>query len=144
MEPAGWDPKGQADGLHAWRRHYEASLTLSGSVLAVVNALLAFEVLSVNEDTNTILALGVLNLAMILTWVSVARRAEARASRWALKARRIEREVLKVPDRFSLWNEAPEGGSPSWIAVGVSLVGFAVFWAAIMGYAFWATYLHRL
>ncbi len=144
MEPPApsWDPVHQSRELNAWQRHQEASLTLSGAALALVNALLAFEVLSVNEDTNTFLVLGALNLAMILSWVIIARRAAARTARWAMKARRIEREILRVPDRLSLWNEAPEGGLPAWIAVGGVLVGFAVLWVGLMGYAFWVTYLH--
>ena len=143
MEPSTseWDPKEQSRELNAWQRHEEASLTLSGAVLGLVNAILAFEVLSVNEDTNTFLVVGGLNLAMILSWIVIARRAAEREARWAMKARRIEREILRVPDRLSLWNEAPEGGLPAWIAVGAVLVGFAVLWVGLMAYAFWFTYL---
>lgn len=142
MEPAAWDPRVQADELHSWQRHYETSLTTSGALLALVSALLAFEVLSVNEDTNTFLVLGALNVAMILSWIVVARRAAARADRWAMKARQIEREVLRVPERYSLWNASPEGGLPAWIAPGAALIGFLVLWVGLMAYAFWATYLH--
>ncbi|HYM40917.1 MAG TPA: hypothetical protein VEY12_12385 [Thermoplasmata archaeon] len=142
METTPWDPREQATELNAWRRHQEASLTESGAVLGLISAILAFEVLSVNEDVNTFLVLGVLNLAMIVGWIVVAIRATARADRWGMKVRRIEREVLRVPDRFSLWNEAPEGGLPAWIAVGVVLVGFAVLWFGLTMYAFWVGYLH--
>jgi hypothetical protein len=139
--PPAWDPSNQARELNAWQRHQEASLTLSGAVLALVSAIFAFEVLGVNEDTNTFLVVGGLNLAMILSWIAIARRAATRQARWAMKARRIEREILRVPDRLSLWNEAPEGGLPAWIAVGAVLVGFAVLWVGLMAYAFWFAYL---
>ena len=140
QEPA-WNPSNQARELNAWQRHQEASLTLSGAVLGLVNAIFAFEVLSVNDDTNTFLVVGGLNLAMILSWIVIARRAAERQARWGMKARRIEREILRVPDRLSLWNDAPEGGLPAWIAVGAVLVGFAVLWVGLMAYAFWFTYL---
>lgn len=142
MEPApAWDPKEQARELHAWRRHQNASLTLSGAVLGLVNAVLAFEVLSVNEDTNTFLVLGGLCLAADLTWIAVARRAAAREARWAMKARRIEREVLQVPDRLSLWEDASDRGLPAWVAAGAAVVGFVVLWVGLMAYASWVTYL---
>lgn len=143
MEPTPWDPREQARELNAWRRHQEASLTVSGAVVGLIAAVLLFEVLSVNEDTNTILVLGVLNLAMIVSWLVIARRSAERSGRWAMKARRIEQEVLRVPDRLSLWNESAEGGLPAWIAVGAVLVGFAVFWVGLMLYASWFTYLHH-
>ncbi len=139
----GWDPREQAHELNAWRRHAEGSLTLSGAGLAVVNALLAFEVLSVNEDTNTFLVLGALCLAMDVAWLAIARRAAGRAERWAMKARKIEREVLRVPDRFSLWEGAADGGLPAWIAVGAVLVGFIALWVGLTLYAYWTTYLLR-
>ncbi len=142
MEPAPpWDPKEQMRELHAWRRHQTSSLTLSGAVLGLVNAVLAFEVLSVNEDTHTFLVLGGLCLAMNVSWLVVARRAAAREDRWAMKARKIERELLQTPDRFSLWETASDRGLPAWIAVGAVVVGFVVLWVGLMAYASWATYL---
>ncbi len=108
-----------------------------------MNAILVFEVLSVNEDTNTFLVLGALCVAMDLSWLAIARRAAAREARWGMKARRIEREVLHVPDRLSLWDEAAEGGLSAWVAVGAVVVGFVVLWVGLMAYAFWITYLAR-
>ena len=142
MEPSPpWDPKDQARELNAWRRHQASGLALSGAVLGIVNAILAFEVLSVNEDTNTFLVLGGLSLAVDLSWLAIGRRAAAREARWAMKARRIEREVLHVPDRLSLWENAADGGLPAWIAVGAVVVGFVVLWVGLMAYATWVTYL---
>ncbi len=143
MAAPGWDPNAQAHELNAWRRAAEGSLTLSGAVLGVVNALLAFEVLSVNEDTNTFLVVGTLCLAMDVAWLVIARRAAGRAERWAMKARHIEREVLRVPDRFSLWEGAADGGLPAWIVVGAVLVGFIALWVGLTLYAYWTTYLLR-
>lgn len=138
-----WDAAAQARELNAWRRHAEGSLTLSGAVLGLVNALLAFEVLSVNEDTNTFLVLGALCLAMDASWLVIARRAAGRSQRWAEKARLIEKDSLGVPDRYSVWDDAAYGGLPAWIAVGAVLVGFVVLWVGLMAYAFWSTYLAR-
>ena len=136
-----WDPKEQERELNAWRRHQASSLALSGAALGLVNALLAFEVLSVNEDTNTFLVLGALCVAMDVAWLAIARRAAAREDRWAMKARKIERELLRVPDRLSLWEEASDRGLPAWIAVGAVIVGFVVLWIGLMAYASWVTYL---
>ncbi len=138
VEPP-WNPDGQMRELNAWRRHQATSLTLTGAVLGLVNAVLAFEVLSVNEDTNTFLVLGSLCVAMDVAWLVIARRAAGREDRWAMKARRIEREVLRVPDRLSLWEEASDRGLPAWIAAGVAPVGFIVLWVGLMAYALWST-----
>ncbi len=136
-----WDPQVQLRELNEWRRHQESGLVLSGLGLALVNAILAFEVLSVNEDTNTFFVVGVLNLALILAWVSIARRAAARSERWVLKARRIETEVLRIPEHLALGNPRSEEGLPAWVAAGAVLVGFAVLWAGLIAYAFWWAYL---
>lgn len=142
MEPAPpWDPKEQMRELNAWRRHQTSGLTLSGAALGLINALLAFEVLSMNEDTNTFLVLGALCVAMDVSWLVIARRAAGREDRWAGKARRIEREVLRVPDRLSLWDDAADRGLPAWVAAGAAVVGFVVLWIGLMGYAFLTTYL---
>ncbi len=142
MEPAAaWDPKEQARELNAWRRHQTSSLTLSGVALGLVNALLVFEVLAMNEDTNTFLVLGGVCLAMDIAWLAIARRAEAREERWAMKARRIEREILRVPDRASLWENASDGGLPGWIAAGGIVVGFLVLWIGLVVYAALVTYV---
>ncbi len=138
-----WDPVAQERELNAWRRHQETSLALSGALLALLNAILAAELLAVNEDTNTFLVVGALGLAMDLSWFVIARRAAGRAERWAMKARRIEREVLRVPDRLSLWEDASDRGLPAWIAAGAVLVGFTVLWVGLMAYAYWATYIVR-
>jgi len=127
--------------LNTWRRHQESGLALSGAGLALVNAILAFEVLSVNEDTNTFFVVGALNLAMILTWIWVARAAAARSKLWALRARRIEVEILRIPGDLTVVIAPAEGGMPAWIAAGVALVGFAVLWAGLVAYAFWWAYL---
>jgi len=107
-----------------------------------VSALLAFEVPSVNEETNTFLVLGARNVAMILAWTTIARRAAARSDCWAVKARQIELEILHVPERFYPRNVAPEGGLLARIAPGAVLVGFAVLWVGLMVYVFWSPYLH--
>ena len=112
-------------------------------MLGIVNALLAFEVLSFNEDVNTFLVLGALCVAMDAGWIVLARRAAAREARWAMKARRIEREVLRVPDRLSLWEDASDRGLPAWVAAGAAVVGFLVLWVGLMAYAYWSTYLAR-
>ncbi len=142
MEPApSWDPVEQARELNAWRRHQTSSLTLSGVALGLVNALLVFEVLSVNEDTNTFLVVGGVCLAMDIAWLAIAARASAREGRWALKARRIEQEILRVPDRASLWESASDGGLPAWIASGAMIVGFLVLWVGLVVYAALVTYV---
>lgn len=142
MEPApAWDPKEQARELNAWRRHETTSLSLSGVALGLVNALLAFEVLAMNEDTNTFLAVGGICLAMDVAWLAIAQRAGAREERWAMKARRIEREILRVPDRASLWENASDGGLPAWIAAGAIVVGFLVLWIGLVIYATLVTYV---
>ncbi len=138
-----WDAAEQARELNAGRRHTEGSLTLSGAVLGIVNALLTFEVLSVNEDTNTFLVLGALCLAMDLSWLVIARRAAGRSERWAEKARLIEKDFLGVPARYTLWDDAAYKGLPAWIAVGAVLVGFVVLWVGLMAYAYLATYVLR-
>ncbi len=144
MEPAAtWDPKEQVRELNAWRRHQTSSLTLTGVALGLVNALLVFEVLSMNEDTNTFFVLGGTCLAMNIAWLAIARRAGAREQRWALKARRIEQEILRVPDRASLWDSASDGGLPAWIAAGAGIVGFIVLWIGLMAYAALMTYVVR-
>jgi hypothetical protein len=139
--PPTWDPQRQLRELNEWRRHQESLLLFSGMGLALVNALLAFEVLSVNEDTDTFFVVGALNLAMISTWILIARGAAARSKVWALKARRIELELLRIPEHLEAGNALEEGGLPAWIAGGLALVGFAVLWAGLIAYAFWWAYL---
>ncbi len=140
MESVSWDANEQVRELNAMRGHQDSSLSLSGSVLALTNAILVAEVLSVNEDTNTFLLLGLLSLVMSLCWLVVARRAGSRAADWARKARGIEDGILGIPEQFSVWGASEPEAGPTWIAVAGVLVSFAVVWIGLMIYAvYWQT-----
>ena len=135
-----WDARAQFDALLARKRHEEFLLALSGSLLAVVSALLLFELLVVNEDVDTFYVVGVLNLAVLLAWAVVARRIGREARRWAEKAKGLEKEVLRIPTLYSLWEEARPDVTPAWMAAGAAVVGLIVFWIGLLAYAFLATH----
>ena len=141
MEPASWDAEEQFKELNARKRTQESSLSLSGSVVGVLNVLLLIEVLSVNEDANTFLLVGLLGLTISASWLAFAKRAGAREMRWERQARVLEKDVLLVPEALSVWYEAPPHRYPAWISVAGVLASFCVVWAGLLGYAVWTTYL---
>jgi len=141
MAAPSWDARAQFDALQERKRNEESVLALSGSLLAVVSAVLLAELLWVNEDSNTFLVVGVLNLAMLLGWAALARRVGLAARRWAGKARGLEKEVLRIPSLYSLWEESGQVAPQAWITAGVAVVSLAVFWIGLLGYVVWVTYL---
>lgn len=141
MAAPSWDARAQFDALLARKRHEERVLALSGSLLAGVSALFLVELLAVNEDANTFLVVGVLNLGMLLGWIGLARRVGLTARRWTGKARGLEKEVLRIPSLYSLWEEAGQGAPPAWIAAGWVLAALTAFWFGLLAYVVWVTYL---
>ncbi len=143
MAAPSWDARAQFEALMQRKRHEERVLALSGSLLAVVSVLFLIELLAVNEDSNTFLVVGVLNVALLLGWIGFARRVGLQARRWIGKARGLEKEVLRIPGLYSLWEESGEEASPAWIAAGWILVALTVFWFGLLAYVVWVTYLLR-
>ena len=141
MAAPSWDARAQLDALLARKRHEESVLAISGSLLAAASTLFLIELLSVNEDSATFLVVGVLNLVLLLGWLGLARRVGLAARRWAGKARGLEKEVLRIPSVYALWEEAGEDAPPAWIAVGLVLDALAVFWLGLLGYVVWVTHL---
>lgn len=135
MESVSWDAVTQLRELNAMKGRQDLSLTLSGSVLGLTNAVLLAEALGMNEDTNTFLLLGLLSLVISLSWLVFASRAAKRGTQWARKASRIEEGILAIPAQFSVWDESGRGGAPAWIAVAGVLVSFSVVWVGLVGYA---------
>ncbi len=136
-----WDPQMQVRELNEWRRHQASGLVLLGVGLVIVGALLAFEVLSINEDRDTFFVVGGLNLLIVISWMYLARRAAARSAVLGLMAKRIEVEVLKIPRDLSVGAATAEGAEPTLLATGAVLLGFAVLWAGLVAYSFWWAFL---
>lgn len=136
-----WSPEEQLEELSARKRRQEADLTLSGSALGLIDAILLVEVLSLNEDTNTFLLCGLLAITMSVAWLVVAKRAGVRELRWERQSRILEREHLLVPESFSVWYGDLPSRYPTWIAVAGILVSFTVVWVGVLAYALWMTYL---
>jgi hypothetical protein len=143
MATPSWDARAQFDALLARKRHEERNLALTGSLLAVVSAILLVELLAMNEDSNTFLVVCVLNLGMLLGWIGFARRVGLAGRRWTGKARGLEKEVLRIPSLYSLWEESGERATPAWIAVGWVLAAMTAFWFGLLAYVVWVTYLVR-
>lgn len=143
MAAPSWDARAQFEALLARKRHEERVLALSGSLLAVVGVLFLVELLAVNEDANTFLVVGVLNLGLLLGWIGFARRVGLATRRWAGKARGLEKEVLRIPGMYSLWEESGQAAPPAWIAVGWVLAAMTAFWFGLLAYVVWVTYLVR-
>lgn len=143
MAAPSWDARAQFEALMARKRHEERVLALSGSLLAVVGALFLIELFAVNEDANTFLVVCVLNLGLVLGWIGFARRIGLETRRWAGKARGLEKEVLRIPTMYSLWEESGQAAPPAWIAVGWVLAAMTAFWFGLLAYVVWVTYLVR-
>ncbi len=143
MAVPSWDARAQFEALLQRKRHEERILALSGSLLAVASAILLAELLALNEDSNTFLVVCVLNLGLILGWIGFARRVGLAARRWMGKARGLEKEVLRVPRMYSLWEETGDDAAPAWITVGWILSALAAFWFGLLAYVVWVTYLVR-
>lgn len=141
MQPATWDAKVQYSEIARRKEHQDGSLSLSGSVLALVNALFMIEVLSVNEDTNTFLVVGGLCILVNAAWLVVARRAGQREVLWVTRGRSLEKEVMRVPDMYSVWGEATLDTTPIWVAQAFLLIALTAIWIGLLGYAVWSTYL---
>ena len=106
-----------------------------------MSTLFLIELLSVNEDSPTFLMVGVLNLAMLLGWIGLARRVGLAARRWSGKAKGLETEVLRFPSLYSLWEESARDATPAWIAAGFVLSALTVFWFGLLAYMVWIRYL---
>ena len=141
MQQTTWDPKLQYSEIARRKQRQDGSLGISGSVLGLVNALFMVEVLSMNEDTNTFLVVGGLSILVNLAWLVVARRAGQREVLWVTRARSLEKEVLQVPDMYSVWGEASLDTTPIWVAQAFLLIALTAIWFGLLGYAFWSTYL---
>lgn len=141
MQQATWDPKVQYSEIARRKQRQDGSLATSGSVLGLINALFLVEVLSVNEDTNTFLVVGGLCILVNAAWLVVARRAGQREVLWVTRARSLEKEVLQVPDMYSVWGEATLDKTPIWVAQAFLLAALTAIWIGLLGYAFWFTYL---
>ncbi len=141
MAAPSWDARAQLDALLARTRREQSVLALSGSLLAVASALFLIELLSVNEDSNTFLVVCVLNLGMLLGWIAFARRVGLALRRWTVKARGLEKQALQIPSLYSLWEESGQEAPPAWVAAGLVVVALTVFWAGLLAYVVWVTFL---
>lgn len=139
MASASWNFLDQWKELHAERRAQDARLMTSGSALAAVMALFMIEALALNEDTHTFVVTGLLSVALAVGWLVAARRAGRREMRWAVKARGLEREVLRVPAQFALWEEGSGLPWPPWVALAFAMIALAAVWAGLVAYALGST-----
>ena len=88
---------------------------------------------------DTFYAVGGFNPAMLVAWAVVARRVGLEARRWVVKARGLEKDVLRVPGLYAQREEAGRDVPPAWIATGTVVVVLIPFRVALLGYAFLAT-----
>ncbi len=135
-----WDARAQLDALVAKKRHAEGSLALTGSFLALANAVLLAELLAVNEDRDTFFLVGSLAAILDLAWLVIARRVGLQGRRWTVKARGLERDVVRVPVLYSLWEDSGTE-VPAWIAAAFVVAGFAAVFVGVMAYAAWVTHV---
>ena len=140
MSLPSWDARAQLDAFQAKKRHEESLLALTGSLLAVASVILLAELLAVNEDADTFYVVGLLNLAVLGAWIAVARHVGLQVRRWTTKAQGLEKQVLRVPSLYSLWEESAPSAGPAWLAAGAAVVGLIVFWAALLAYVVLVTH----